>query len=253
MTSTDDLIEEANKFAGIAEKVQDESYSEEDRRAALNELRTWYESWHLRAIGLIGSYNQPEEVEKFNGQYQGFFGGKIAGFLRDGMEINMLYDPDEPVPFLDKYTLPFDREFKQPLFNQLSVLAGLRPGEGPKSSSDTEVHFHGDIYGGTNTLAGGKHFTQQVRVDDVQTRDLESLLGFLRKAGVPPGDLENLTEAIEADEAAASEGSSQDRVGEWIGKITGKMFSAGVTGASSEATIQVIKAIGNYYGVDAGS
>lgn len=252
MTSTDELIEEANQFSGTAEKVQDETYSEQDRKAALRGLRTWYEGWHLRAVRLIGSYNQPDEVEKFNGHYQGLLGGKIAGFLREGTEINMLYDPDEPNPLLDKYTMPFDREFKQPLFNQLSILSGLRPGKEPKGGSDTEVHFHGDIYGGTNTLAGGKNFTQQVRIEDVQPKDLESLLGFLRSVGVPPEDLDNLTDAIEADEAA-SEVDSQDKVGEWIGKITSKMFSAGVTGASSKATIQVIRALGNYYGVDVGA
>lgn len=252
MTSIDDLIEEANQFAGIAEKVQDESYSDEDRKGALRELRTWYEGWHLRAVRLISSYNQPEETEKFNGHYQGLLGGKIAGFLREGTEINILYDPDEPNPLLDKYTMPFDREFRQPLFNQLSVLSGLRPGDESKSSSETGIHFHGNIYGGTNTLAGGKNFTQQVRVEDVQPKDLDSLLGFLRSVGVPPEDLDNLTEAIEADEVAESEEDYQDKVGEWIGKITSKMFSAGVTGASSEATVQVIRAIGNYYGVDVG-
>lgn len=251
MTSTDELIEEANRFAGTAEKVQDETYSEQDRKAALRELRNWYEGWHLRAVRLIGSYNQPEEVEKFNGQYQGFFGGKIAGFLQNGMEINMLYDPDEPVPFLDKYTLPFDREFKQPLFNQLSILAGVQPAapsQGSSESSETAIN----IYGGINTLASGKNFTQQVRVEDVQQNDLDSLLGFLRNSGVPPEDLENLREAIEADETASEE-DSQDKVGEWIGKITSKLFSAGVTGASSEATIQVIRALGNYYGVGVGN
>lgn len=253
MTSIDGLIEEAYQLPDIAEKVQDESYYEEERKAVLRDLRTQYESWHLRAVRLISSYNQPEEVEKFNGQYQGLLGGKIAGFLREGTQVNELYNSDEPIPFLDKYTMPFDREFKQPLFSQLSILAGLRPGDNPKGSSETEVHFHGDIYGGTNTLAGGKNVNQHVRVEDVQHKDLDSLLNFLRNAGVRREELESLTEAIEADESAFSQGDSQDKVGEWIGKITNKMFSAGVTGASSEATIQVIRAIGNYYGVDVGN
>ena len=164
------------------------------------------------------------------------------------MEPNILHNPDEPVPGLSEWQLPFDQEFTQPLFNQLSVLAGLRQAAPTRGSSDTAIN----IYGGTNTLASGRNFTQQVQVEDVRTRDLDSLLGFLGNVGVTREDLERLSEAIEADERAKAEGEKPSKVGEWVGRTTGTVLSAGVTGASSEATVQIIRAIAGYYGVELG-
>jgi hypothetical protein len=249
MMDIDTLVEEANRFPELAKRVQDDSYSEEARRAFLRELRARYEDWHLRAVRLISSYDQPGEVEKFNKEYRGgFLGGKIAGFLREGTKANILYNPDEPIPGLDEWQQPFEQEFTQPLFNQLSILAGLRRAAVPQGSSGTAIN----IYGGTNTLASGRNFTQQVRVEDVRPRDLDSLLGFLGNLGVTREDLERLTEAIEADERAQAEGGTPSKVGEWAGRITGTVLSAGVTGASSEATLQIIRAIAGYYGVELG-
>ena len=249
VTGIDDLVEEANQFPGLAGRVQDHEYSEEERRASLRDLRTRYENWYLRAVRLIGSYDQPGEVEKFNKEYRGgFLGGKIGGFLREGTKPNILHNPDEPIPGLDEWQLPFEQEFTQPLFNQLSILAGLRQAAPAQGSSDTAVN----IYGGTNTLASGRDFAQQVRVEDVRPRDLDSLLGFLGNVGVTREDLERLSEAIEADEQSEAEGEKPSKVGEWAGRITGTVLSAGVTGASSEATVQIIRAIAGYYGVELG-
>lgn len=247
MTDIDVLVEEANQFPKLAERVQDRDYSEGERQVSLRDLRTRYEDWHLRAVRLIGSYDQPGEAEKFNKEYRGgFLGGKIAGFLREGMKPNILYNPDEPVPGLDEWQYPFEQEFTQPLFNQLSILAGLRRADAPQGSSDTAIN----IYGGTNTLASGRNFTQQVRVEDVRPRDRDSLVGFLGNVGVTHEDLERLMEAIEADERTEAEGGAPSKVGEWAGRITGTVLSAGVTGASSEATVQIIRAIAAYYGVE---
>lgn len=252
MTEINDLMEEANQFSELAEKVQDESYSEEDRKAFLRDLRTRYENWHLRAMRLIGSYGQPEAGEKFNGQYQGLLGGKIAGFLSEGMEANIFHNPEEPVPGLDKWQQPFDREFKRPLFNQLSILAGLERAAAQQGSTETSINIYGGIHGGTNAMASGANFAQRVQLEDVRRADLDSLLGFLGSAGVTWEDLEHLREAVEADEEAQSEGRTPGRVGEWLGRVTGTAFSAGVTGASSQATIQIIQALANYYGVELG-
>ena len=247
MTNIDALVEEANQFPDLAEKIQDHGYSEGERRASLRDLRIRYEDWHLRAVRLISSYDQPDEVEKFNKEYRGgLLGGKIAGFLREGMKPNILHNPDEPIPGLDEWQQPFEQEFTQPLFNQLSILAGLRRSAAPQGSSDTAIN----IYGGTNTLASGRDFTQQVRVEDVRPRDRDSLLGFLGNVGVSREDLERLTEAIEIDERTEAEGGTPSKVGEWAGRITGTVLSAGVTGASSEATVQIIRAIAAYYGVE---
>lgn len=242
MTTVNTLIDETHEFADSAYKVQDESFSEEVRRANLNDLRSQYEGWHIRAARFIGSSGRAEELEKFQKEYKGgILQGKISGFLSEGMEHNMFYDPSEPVPGIDKWLHPVDREFQQPLFNQKTILAGLRPRSEPDKPFNAEIH----VYGGTNNLAQGLGFSQQIRVEDVQSGDLNSLLEFLRRSGITPEDLEGLSKAIEADKEASQENSSE--VGEWLSKMTQIAFGAGVTGASSELVVKMIHALSNYY------
>ncbi len=151
MTTVNTLIDETQEFIDSAYRVQDESLSEGVRGANLNDLRSRYEDWHTRAARLIGSSGCAEELEKFQKEYRGgILQGKISGFLSEGMVHNMFYDPSEPVPGIDKWLHPVDREFRQPLFNQKTILAGLRP----KDKLDKPFNAEINVYGGTNNLVG---------------------------------------------------------------------------------------------------
>jgi hypothetical protein len=127
MKSEGQLVEEAKKLLDLAEEVQDEARSAEEREASLKDLSDRYHDWYQAALALFDARKQPGERQKFEQEYSGsFWSPKIIRFLTEGTQISPIHDPDNPL-LANKWTYPFNGCFKEPLFKQRSILAGLKP------------------------------------------------------------------------------------------------------------------------------
>lgn len=248
MQEAEKLIEEAKQFPPLAEKVQDDAnHSEDERENALHELRGLYADWRLNAMRLIREHGSSDESHNFEGEYGGVFGGgKIAGFLSNGLEPNYFYNPEQALPGMERWERPYYKEFKQPLDNQLAMLARLNPDSASKEDATSGL---GIFFGGSHNIASGTHINQSVQVGEVRTGDLDSLLKSLADAGLAEDELEALKGAIEADENDSIKGAEPSKVAEWISRMSLGLFQGGVTAASSEAMAQIIQAIGKYQGL----
>lgn len=247
MQEAEKLIEEAKKFPPLAAAVQDDTnYSKDERERILNELRELYGEWRLNAMRLNRSHGSPDEPQNFELEYGGLLGGgKIAGFLSNGLEPNYIYNPEQRLPGVDRWERPYYKEFRQPLDNQLAMLAKLNPDKAPKGEATSGL---GVFFGGSHNFASGTHINQSVQVDEVRTGDLDSLLKSLTDAGLAEDDLEVLKEAIEADENRSNKENEPSKVAEWISRMSLGLLQGGVTAASSETMAQIIQAIGKYQG-----
>lgn len=247
MQEAERLIDEAKQFPSLAETVQDDAnYSKDERERTLHELREIYADWRLNAMRLIREHGSQDESQNFDLEYGGVFGGgKIAGFLSNGLEPNYFYNHEQSLPGMERWERPYYKDFKQPLDNQLAMLARLNPDD---ASKDEPTSGLGIFFGGSHNIASGTHINQSVQVGEVRTGDLDSLLKSLADAGLAEDELEALTEAIEADENHSTTGAGSSKVAEWISRMSLGLFQGGVTAASSEAMAQVIQAIGKYQG-----
>jgi hypothetical protein len=126
MATPQELIEEAHKLLALAEQIQDEAQSEQERKVKLDEVSSRYRAWYRKALGLIANANQPELQQSFRKEYEGgVFSQKVEKFLSLGWQIYSLYDPDKPNPIIPKWTTPFETALKQPLNRQCDVLATI--------------------------------------------------------------------------------------------------------------------------------
>ena len=126
MGTSQELIEEAHEILALAEQIQDESQSEPERQAKLDEVSSRYRAWYRKALSLLAKANHSELQQSFKREYQGgTFSHKIENFLSLGARIYSLYDPDKPNPIIPKWTTPLETTFKQHLHRQCDILAVL--------------------------------------------------------------------------------------------------------------------------------
>lgn len=105
------------------------------------------------------------------------------------------------------------------------------------------------IYGHGNILAVDS--AGAVQLGGVQVNDLQSLLTAVAELGFLPEDVEELRQAIEADEAdeTTPEGKPGSRVAQFLGKVSlGTLKTAGQTGVQ-EAAKAVGKMVMTHYGM----
>ena len=123
MTKTE-LITKSKEMLEIAEKIQAESLSFDDRKNALQLLNDQYHDWYRAALNLFDASSQEGEKQKFENEYEGsFLSQKILKFLTSALDESPLYDPDKPV--FDKWTYSYKRCFQEPLLKQCNILSAL--------------------------------------------------------------------------------------------------------------------------------
>lgn len=103
------------------------------------------------------------------------------------------------------------------------------------------------VYGSGNTVAVGS----SVQVTQVQAGDLDSLLKAVAAAGLSPGDVKELKQAVEGDAAdeETPDGKPGSRVATFLGKVSlGGLKAAGQAGVQEGAKIlgELVRA---YYGM----
>jgi len=80
--------------------------------------------------------------------------------------------------------------------------------------------FHVTILGDQNVVAAGSNISQHVE-QEMESGNIDSLLGYLRSLQVPEEDLRDLQAALEED-AKCSEAGLGPRVKQWLGMMTTK-------------------------------
>ncbi len=97
-------MEDSKELLALAETVQDEVRTSEERKELLKRLSDCYHDWYHDALVLFDTRDQPGERQKFEQEYEGsFWSRKIVTFLTEGDQVSPLHDPQNP--FLDKWTL----------------------------------------------------------------------------------------------------------------------------------------------------
>jgi hypothetical protein len=120
---TRDLTHVSEELVQGAKKVQDETFSEEERETALQTLNHLYHNWYQTAMGLFIDLGRTDEQQKFEQEYQGnLFSPKIAKFLSSGTQISPLFKPETPNLFV-RWAFPHQMCFVEPLRKQCNILA----------------------------------------------------------------------------------------------------------------------------------
>jgi hypothetical protein len=121
-------VKRAEDILSLAADIQDETLglSEAARRQRLEEVRGLYMAWYreyLRRLGDIvpgGVRWQNEFKKEYDG---GWLRMRASHFLRHGWKIYSAYNPERPNPIIPKWTSTYERAFREPIENQLNILA----------------------------------------------------------------------------------------------------------------------------------
>jgi hypothetical protein len=114
--------------------------------------------------------------------------------------------------------------------------------------------FHTHVYGGQNVIASGHDITQQMDFSppDLLAGDLEALLGYVRKLGVPEEDVIQLQEIVEVDEVPSEPKKLGPRAESWLGRLATKGIEGAATATAGQVVQYTAKAVAQFYGLDSG-
>lgn len=117
--------------------------------------------------------------------------------------------------------------------------------EVPKEQVASVVNTY--IVGSQNVVASGFGIDQNVH-QQIRENDLDALLKYMEKIGVPADDIKELKKAIEEDGPRTEPGKFGSKVVDWVCKMTKKILEGTWKVAISSASTLITKALSCYYG-----
>lgn len=126
-------------------------------------------------------------------------------------------------------------------------------GDTVKGSNEVEERikqeFHLTVYGDRNNFASGNFDDSPLTFSsNVESNDLESLVGCLKKMGVPENEIEALQKAIQQDQLDhEKEKGIGKRVKAWVGELSSKVFSKSITAIAVDNVPQIMAAVQKYF------
>ncbi|MGB3479850.1 MAG: hypothetical protein WBB67_11900 [bacterium] len=115
----------------------------------------------------------------------------------------------------------------------------------PKDQVSSVVNTY--VLGNQNVVASGQYANQTV-IQNIVEKDLNSLLNYMKKIGVPGENIVELKNAIDADGMRDEKNKFGPKIMTWIGNMTTKILEGAWKVAISTAPSLLIKALSRYYG-----
>jgi len=109
--------------------------------------------------------------------------------------------------------------------------------------------FNTYIQGNVTNLATGIQPTIENTQITIVKNDLNSLQSYLSSIGLDKQDIDELSEAIDADKPSRNPNDLGDKVKSWLGKMVSKAGTSSWNVATTVATQLLIKALSQFYGI----
>ncbi|MBI2846387.1 MAG: hypothetical protein HYX82_00740 [Chloroflexi bacterium] len=123
------------------------------------------------------------------------------------------------------------------------------PNTKPIANEKVTQIFNTHIQGNVTNLAAGIQPSIENTQITITKNDLNSLRSFLSSIGLDKQDIDELSEAIHADEPSRNPNDLGGKVKSWLGKMVSKAGTVSWNIATTVATQLLIKALSQYYGL----